>query len=105
MWDLLKRSFGRSRTIFLNVISLTLMVFVELSDSLLNFDWDALFKHEVAVAIGLFMQVVNVIVRIDTNGPVNFGKLNDVPVSSVPPIVSVAPVDTIEEDRPVSTGV
>lgn len=102
MWDLLKRAFGRSRTIFLNVVSVVLMIFVELSDSLLNFDWDALFKHEVAVGIGLVMQVVNVIIRLDTSGSVNFGRIedHDIPVLNVPDVLPVEnTIDAGEEKK------
>ena len=87
-WDWAKRLFGRSRTIFLNVIGVLGMIFVEMSDYLTGLNWDDFFKHEVSVTIALAVNILNVLVRIYTTTPVNFGKL---------PAVEEKPVNPVEE--------
>lgn len=92
-WDWTKRAFGRSKTIALNVFALFSVVFVELSDSISNINLDDLFKHEVAIGIGIAVNILNVIIRLNTTGPVSFKQLQevDVPVA-VPPVAPVVPV-------------
>lgn len=87
-----KRVFGHSRTIFLNVVGVLGVVFTESADTLTGIDWDALFKHEVAVGIGITVQFLNVLLRLDTSTPVSFAK-----VPEPDPVVPVA-----EEEVPPS---
>ena len=84
VWDYIKRAFGRSRTIFVNVVGLGVVAFVENIDVFLAVDWDALFKHEVAVGIGLGLNVANIVLRVVTTGPVSFKRIEpDGPCSVV----------------------
>lgn len=100
-WDWTKRIFGRSKTIAINVFGFLSMGFVEFSDSISNFNLDDLFKHEVAVAIGLTIQILNIVIRYYTTGPVSFKQLQevDVPVSTVE-VAPVAPVAPVAEAQP-----
>lgn len=82
MWDNIKRVFGRSRTIFVNVMGAVAVVSVELSNNLIGFDWDAVAKHETAVVIGFAVQIINVFLRISTTAPVSFAD-QDVPAVPV----------------------
>lgn len=93
-WDWAKRIFGRSRTVFLNVMSILSVVFVEMSDSLTSLNLDDFFKHEVSVVIMLVVQVLNVILRLNTTGAVSFKRLEevDVPAIPVPPVAPVEPL-------------
>jgi hypothetical protein len=74
-WDWIKRVFGRSRTIALNVFGVLSIVWVELADTISGVNFDDFFKHELAMMIGIVVQVLNVFVRIVTTKPVNFGTL------------------------------
>lgn len=91
-WDWVKRIFGRSKTIALNVFGTFSVVFVEFSDSLAGINLDDLFKHEVAVGIGVIVQLLNIVIRYYTTGPVSFKQLQevDVPVA-VPAVEEVQP--------------
>lgn len=100
-WDWVKRSFGRSKTIFINVFGIFAAVFVEMSDSITNLNLDDFFKHEVAAAIGVTVQLLNIILRVYTAGPVSFKRLDevDVPVvSAVVPVPPVAPVTEVPQE-------
>lgn len=82
IWDWAKRIFGRSKIIFANVVGVLLAGWVELYDPISMFDWDSITdKHEVAIAIGIGIQVLNVVLKsFYSTGPANFGRLNDEPV-------------------------
>lgn len=100
-WDWTKRIFGRSKTIFLNVAGIFGALWVEFADVVSGVNFDDLFKHEVAAAIGIIVQLLNIVIRYNTTGPVSFKQLEevDVPVVTapvaaipvVPPIVAAAP--------------
>lgn len=85
-----KALFGNSKTIFANVIGFFSMAWVEIGTDLMGFDWDTVFKHEVAAALGLFLSLLNLVLRVVTTGPVQFG----IPSVEVPatPVVPAAPV-------------
>jgi hypothetical protein len=97
-WENVKRVFGRSRTIFLNVVGVAGTVFVEMSDYLTSFNWDDFFKHEVAAAIGLALAVVNIFMRTITVQPVNFSS-NPNPVIPSAPVAPVAPVSEVQSPK------
>lgn len=94
VWDRLKALFGRSRTVLLNVIGLLGMAWTELGSDLMGLDWDVFFKHEVAVAIGIGMNILNLLVRLYTTSPVNFGALPSIPQpeGNVAPALPADPV-------------
>jgi len=78
-WDWAKRLFGRSKIVFTNVVGILVAGWVELYDPISMFDWNSVTdKHEVAIGIGIGIQVLNTLFRIyASNGPVNFGRLPD----------------------------
>ncbi len=78
-WDWAKRLFGRSKIVFTNVVGILVAGWVELYDPISMFDWNSVTdKHEVAIGIGIAIQVLNTLFRIyASNGPVNFGRLPD----------------------------
>lgn len=88
-WDYVKRAFGRSRTIALQVFGMLSSVFVELSDQLTSLNLDDFFKHEVAVGITLAVSVLTIFARLDTYGPVSFKALPEEPVGPAIPVVPV----------------
>lgn len=89
-YDWAKRVFGRSKTIFTNVLGLLSMVFVEMSDSLTSLNLDDFFKHQVAVTIGLIISVLNIVLRYYTDKPVSF---------SAAPVAPVAPVSEVQSPK------
>lgn len=82
-----KAVFGNSKTIFTNVVGFASMVWVEIGTDLMGFDWDTVFKHEVAAGIGLTLSLLNLVLRYVTTGPVQFGIPSvEVPVAPVAPV-------------------
>ncbi len=77
LWDWAKRIFGRSKIVFTNVVGILMAGWVELYDPISMFDWNSVTdKHEVAIAIGIGIQVLNTLFRVyASSGPVNFGRL------------------------------
>lgn len=76
LWDWAKRIFGRSKIIFTNAMGILLAGWVEMYDPISMFNWDSITdKHEVAIGIGIGIQVLNMILRQwYSSGPTNFGK-------------------------------
>lgn len=69
-WNKLVSWWAYSRTVFLNVGSAIVMVLNELLPSLMGIDYDAFVKHEVSVAIGIGLNLLNVWLRMITVAPV-----------------------------------
>jgi hypothetical protein len=99
-WDRLKASFGRSRTILLNVLGLLGMAWTELGSDFMGFDWDVFFKHEIAVAIGVAMNVLNLLIRLYTTSAVNFGPKPD----NLPQVIVEPPEAPAALSAPESTS-
>lgn len=59
-----------SRIIFINVAYVLAMASSEIFMYLAGFDWDAFFRHEVALVIGFAVNVASVILRLYTFSPV-----------------------------------
>lgn len=95
LWDLVKRLFGRSKIIFLQVVGLLATGFVELADPLAMFNWDSVVNdHAVALGIQIVVQMLTVFLRAyASNGPVNFRPLDPVP-----------PVEPVEENPSPKAG-
>lgn len=78
IWDWAKRIFGRSKTIFTSVVGMLTASWVELYDPISIFNWDDIVsKHEVAIAIGVGVQVLNVFFKMFAdNGAASFRALS-----------------------------
>lgn len=100
-----KAVFGNSKTIFTNVLGFASMAWVEVGTDLMGFDWDTVFKHEVAVTIGISLSLVNLVLRYVTTGPVQFGiPSKEVPLApEVQPAPSVTAGSTTEAHQGVQT--
>lgn len=87
LWDWTKRIFGRSKIIFANVIGGIMEAWVMLYDPIAMFDWDTVTdKHEVAIAIGIAIMVVNTLLRsFASNGPASFRALPEEEIEEVVP--------------------
>lgn len=69
IWDWAKRIFGRSKTIFTNIVGLLASSWVELYDPLSMFNWDDVVdKHELAIGIGVGVMVLNMIFKSFADG-------------------------------------
>lgn len=97
-WDYLKRAFGRSKTIFTNIMGFVAASWVELYDPFSNFDWGQIVdKHEVAIAIGMAVQFLNVFFKIFAdNGSASFRYVHPSDVPGVDGFVQ----EEVEEDTP-----
>lgn len=93
IYEYIKRAFGRSRTIAIQVFGGGSAIFVEMSDQLTNFNLDDFFKHEVAAGITLVVSVLTILARLDTNSAVSFAAKPVEPVLAVEPV----PVPVVEE--------
>lgn len=76
-WDWAKRIFGRSKTIFTNIVGLLGSAWVELYDPLSMFNWDDVVdKHELAIGLGIGVMVLNMIFKsFADNGEAKFKAL------------------------------
>lgn len=94
LYDWAKRIFGRSKTIFANVMAIIAAGWVELADPIAAMDWDSIIdKHSVVIMIGVGVQLLNVYFKMfSDNGKAVFRRLNDDP--NVDPL----PPDDIEPD-------
>lgn len=74
IWDWAKRLFGRSKTIFTNIMGLLASSWVELYDPISMFNWDDVVdKHEMAIGIGIGVMVLNMIFKaFADNGEAKF---------------------------------
>lgn len=59
-----------SRIIFINVAYALAASASEIISYLAGFEWDAFFRHEVALTLGLVVNVASVILRLNTFTPV-----------------------------------
>lgn len=77
IWDWAKRIFGRSKTIFTNIMGLLASSWVELYDPLSMFNWDDVVdKHELAIGIGIGVMILNMIFKsFSDNGEATFKAL------------------------------
>lgn len=77
LWDWAKRIFGRSKTLFTNVMGLVASSWVELYDPLSMLNWDDYVdKHELAMGIGIGVMVLNMIFKsFADNGEAKFKAL------------------------------
>lgn len=77
LWDWAKRIFGRSKTIFTNIVGLLTASWVQLYDPLSAFDWDSVVdKHEVVIGITVGVMVLNMIFKsFADNGSATFKAL------------------------------
>jgi hypothetical protein len=84
-WDWAKRLFGRSKIIFANVMGILAAGWVEIYDPISMLNWDDFTdKHEVAIAIGILVQVLNVFLRtFASSSAVSFRSLQESPVTVV----------------------
>lgn len=96
LWDWAKRIFGRSKIIFTNVVGVLLTGWIELYDPISMFDWDSIVdKHQVAIAIGVGIQVLNMLLRsFASNGPASFR------AKEMPMVDDVVPDENAEEISP-----
>lgn len=94
LWDWAKRIFGRSKTVFSNVMAVIAAGWIELADPIAAMDWDSIVdKHAVVVVIGIAVQLLNVYFKMFAdNGRASFRRLNDDP--NVDPL----PPDDVEPD-------
>lgn len=96
LWDWAKRIFGRSKIIFANVMGILLAGWVELYDPISMFDWDQVTdKHEVAIAIGIGVQVLNVMLKSFSTSVASFKALPE-----APDVETIVPDRLNEEERP-----
>lgn len=58
-----------SRIIFINVAYAILLVGQELVFNLAGFDWDAMFRHEIAMFIGMGVSVASILLRMYPRKP------------------------------------
>lgn len=93
-WDWAKRAFGRSKIIFANVMGGIVEAWVMLYDPISAFDWDSVVdKHDVALAIGIGLSIINVILRNwFSDGPASF--------KALPPVQEVIPDENGLERSP-----
>lgn len=76
-----------SRTILVNVVGAVMMFLPDIVGYLSSFDFDAVFKHEVAVTVGMIITMANIYLRYLTNGPVGYRMVEE-----------PMPSDNVEED-------
>lgn len=59
-----------SRIIFINVAYVLASASTEILMYLAGFDWDAFFRHEIALVLGMAVNVASVVLRVYTFSPV-----------------------------------
>lgn len=88
-----------SKIIFINVAYILANASTEIFMYLAGFDWDAFFRHEVAIVIGLAVNVASVVLRTYTFSPVGSTEEDKEALQSVidsPVITSNAPVRDLD---------
>lgn len=70
--DKIVAAWNYSRTVFVNVVGAVMMFLPDIVGYLSSFDFDAVFKHEVAITVGMIITMANIFLRFNTKGPIGY---------------------------------
>lgn len=81
-----------SRIVFINVAYVLAMAASEIFVYLAGFDWDVFFRHEIAMALGLAVNVTSILLRLYTFAPVGSSASDKEALKSVidSPVISAS---------------